>query len=153
LVEGAQMPKESELPQSLGALAYRNAATVDSGRDFSSHAERLIRSIDQVLEQKRKLAIDIARAAAVAADKVRSEPPAIQPPAPSVPTMPSAGRSAPPSDRATPALKVAMDSSGSASLLLRSDGLIRSPRDFWGGLALVLVAAFAIWASSDLPGM
>jgi putative tricarboxylic transport membrane protein len=30
---------------------------------------------------------------------------------------------------------------------------IRSPRDFWGGLALVLVAAFAIWASSDLPGM
>ena len=31
--------------------------------------------------------------------------------------------------------------------------LIRSPRDFWGGLSLVLVAAFAIWASSDLPGM
>jgi putative tricarboxylic transport membrane protein len=31
--------------------------------------------------------------------------------------------------------------------------VIRSPRDFWGGLALVLVAAFAIWASSDLPGM
>jgi hypothetical protein len=30
---------------------------------------------------------------------------------------------------------------------------IRNPRDFWGGLALVLVAAFAIWASSDLPGM
>src|ERR1041384_8827973 len=32
-------------------------------------------------------------------------------------------------------------------------GVIRSPKDFWGGLALVLVAAFAIWASSDLPGM
>jgi len=31
--------------------------------------------------------------------------------------------------------------------------VIRSPRDFWGGLALVLVAAFAIWASSGLPGM
>ncbi|MGB9365406.1 MAG: tripartite tricarboxylate transporter TctB family protein [Xanthobacteraceae bacterium] len=31
--------------------------------------------------------------------------------------------------------------------------VIRSPRDFWGGLSLVLVAAFAIWASSDLPGM
>src|SRR3954470_14880778 len=31
--------------------------------------------------------------------------------------------------------------------------VIRSPRDFWGGLALVLVAAFAVWASSDLPGM
>lgn len=34
-----------------------------------------------------------------------------------------------------------------------SHGLLRSPRDFWGGLALVLVAAFAIWASGDLPGM
>ena len=31
--------------------------------------------------------------------------------------------------------------------------VIRGPRDFWGGLALVLVAAFAIWASSDLPGL
>jgi putative tricarboxylic transport membrane protein len=32
-------------------------------------------------------------------------------------------------------------------------GLIRSPKDFWGGLALVVLAGFAIWASSDLPGM
>jgi putative tricarboxylic transport membrane protein len=30
---------------------------------------------------------------------------------------------------------------------------IRSPRDFWGGVALMLLAAFALWASSDLPGM
>jgi hypothetical protein len=34
-----------------------------------------------------------------------------------------------------------------------SRGLIRNPKDFWGGLALVALAAFAIWASSDLPGM
>ena len=32
-------------------------------------------------------------------------------------------------------------------------GVIRSPKDFWGGLSLVLLAAFALWASSDLPGM
>ena len=31
--------------------------------------------------------------------------------------------------------------------------LIRGPRDFWGGLALVAFAAFALWASRDLPGM
>jgi putative tricarboxylic transport membrane protein len=31
--------------------------------------------------------------------------------------------------------------------------VIRNPKDFWGGLALVLLAAFALWASSDLPGM
>jgi putative tricarboxylic transport membrane protein len=30
---------------------------------------------------------------------------------------------------------------------------IRAPRDFWGGLALVALAAFALWASYDLPGM
>jgi putative tricarboxylic transport membrane protein len=31
--------------------------------------------------------------------------------------------------------------------------LIRNPRDFWGGLSLILIAAFALWASSDLSGM
>ncbi len=31
-------------------------------------------------------------------------------------------------------------------------GWIRNPRDFWGGLALVALAVFALWASSDLPG-
>src|ERR1700693_2349813 len=30
---------------------------------------------------------------------------------------------------------------------------IRAPRDFWGGLALVAFAVFALWASYDLPGM
>lgn len=30
---------------------------------------------------------------------------------------------------------------------------IRDPRDYWGGVALVGFALFALWASSDLPGM
>lgn len=29
---------------------------------------------------------------------------------------------------------------------------IRSPQDAWGGLALIALAVFAVWASSDLPG-
>lgn len=29
---------------------------------------------------------------------------------------------------------------------------IRNPEDFWGGLALILVAAFAWWATRTLPG-
>lgn len=29
---------------------------------------------------------------------------------------------------------------------------IRGPRDFFGGLALIIVAAIALWASSNLPG-
>ena len=28
-----------------------------------------------------------------------------------------------------------------------------APRDFWGGLALIGLALFALWASRDLPGM
>ena len=31
--------------------------------------------------------------------------------------------------------------------------VIRSPQDFYGGLALVALSLFAFWASSDLPGM
>lgn len=30
---------------------------------------------------------------------------------------------------------------------------IRNPRDYFGGLALLAIALFAIWASADLPGM
>jgi putative tricarboxylic transport membrane protein len=30
---------------------------------------------------------------------------------------------------------------------------IRAPQDFFGGLALMAIAAFALWASSDLQGM
>ena len=30
---------------------------------------------------------------------------------------------------------------------------IRCPQDFVGGLALMAIAAFALWASSDLQGM
>jgi putative tricarboxylic transport membrane protein len=29
---------------------------------------------------------------------------------------------------------------------------VRGPRDFWGGLVLILVAILALWAARDLPG-
>jgi putative tricarboxylic transport membrane protein len=45
------------------------------------------------------------------------------------------------------------EGSGSAAEAPRSRGVIRSPRDFWGGVGLIVLAAFALWASSDLPGM
>src|SRR5215467_11647849 len=35
----------------------------------------------------------------------------------------------------------------------RRPSVIRSPQDFYGGLALVALSLFAFWASSDLPGM
>jgi putative tricarboxylic transport membrane protein len=45
------------------------------------------------------------------------------------------------------------EGTGGAVQAPRSHGPIRSPRDFWGGIALMLLALFALWASSDLPGM
>jgi hypothetical protein len=45
------------------------------------------------------------------------------------------------------------EGSGGAARAPRSHGLVRSPRDFWGGVSLILLALFALWASSDLPGM
>lgn len=40
---------------------------------------------------------------------------------------------------------------GAAMLLLRRG--VHGPRDYYGGLALIGMAMFALWASSDLPGM
>jgi hypothetical protein len=54
LVAGATMPRVAELPDSIKDLAFRNAATVDGGRDFHPHMERLIRSMGQLLADKQK---------------------------------------------------------------------------------------------------
>jgi hypothetical protein len=51
LVQGSKIPKESELPASLRELCYKNAATVDAGRDFHQHMERLIRSFERILDE------------------------------------------------------------------------------------------------------
>src|SRR5262249_34203228 len=49
LVDGANMPKPEDLPESISKLAFHNAATVDAGRDFHQHMERVIRSMDLLL--------------------------------------------------------------------------------------------------------
>jgi len=45
------------------------------------------------------------------------------------------------------------EGSGGAAQAPRSRGLIRSSRDFWVGIGLIVLALFAVWACSDLPGM
>ena len=45
LVSGAQMPAESELPEKLSNLVYRNAIQVRSDPDFHNDADRLIKGI------------------------------------------------------------------------------------------------------------
>jgi len=52
LVGGASMPKADDLPDTLKGLSFHNAAEVDSARDFHSHMDRLIRSIDSAAQGK-----------------------------------------------------------------------------------------------------
>jgi hypothetical protein len=59
LVNGANMPKPSELPESLRDFSFRNAAPIDSGRDFHQHVDRLIRSIDRILNTTSKARLRI----------------------------------------------------------------------------------------------
>jgi len=49
LVDGAIIPRRDQLPETLQALVRRNAASVDSGRDFHAHVDRLIRDLDRLL--------------------------------------------------------------------------------------------------------
>jgi TIR domain len=51
LVDGATMPLPEELPDSVRGLVFRNAAALDSGRDFNTHIDRLIRSISRLAEK------------------------------------------------------------------------------------------------------
>ena len=51
LLEGVSMPPESDLPASIKALAYRQAATVHAaGTHFRGHMDRLIRGIERLAE-------------------------------------------------------------------------------------------------------
>src|SRR5262249_4311473 len=49
LVDGAYMPGEDQLPDTLKDFAFINAAAVDIGRDFRQHMDRLIRAMDGIL--------------------------------------------------------------------------------------------------------
>ena len=52
LVGSADMPKPEDVPSSLQDFVYLNAAPVDVGRDFHQHVDRLIRSMDSLLQQR-----------------------------------------------------------------------------------------------------
>ena len=47
LVEGADIPKPGDLPESLKKLPFLNGAFIDSGRDFRTHLDRLIRFLER----------------------------------------------------------------------------------------------------------
>ena len=60
LLGKATMPREEELPSGMAALAYRNAANIDAGRDFHSHMDRLIRGLPQLAPMPKAKEIDVS---------------------------------------------------------------------------------------------
>lgn len=57
LIEGVPIPSEQELPDSLKALAYRNAAQVRPALDFNHDIERLISGIEESIGLKASVAV------------------------------------------------------------------------------------------------
>jgi len=54
LIGNATMPSSDQLPPSLKDFSFRSAVRVDAGQDFDHHMDRLIRSIDVILNQAPK---------------------------------------------------------------------------------------------------
>ena len=52
LVNGARMPTSEELPDTIADFAFRNAAEVDTGRDFHNHMDRVIRAVESILQAR-----------------------------------------------------------------------------------------------------
>jgi hypothetical protein len=49
LVSGGTMPSAEKLPETLNSFAYRNALTIDDGKDFDIHVARLFDAITEIL--------------------------------------------------------------------------------------------------------
>jgi hypothetical protein len=118
LIDDAGMPRPDELPETLQDFAYRQAAVIDTDRDFHTHVDRLIQGITGLATQARQsppqpvvdndvsskpprdtfdaLEALIARAT-TAVEVAKAEPPALRAPAPEVAKVePPAPRAPPP---------------------------------------------------------
>jgi hypothetical protein len=208
LVEGGKMPRASDLPVSLREFSYRNAAEIDSGRDFHAHVNHLIGSIDEILKAKSavpfKPAPELAPGTssvplvgpAAKTDDAKAKPAprpnapvgegsaiASQPGGGEAPLTPALARAnggvlwglpvhtqnflggiiiavtamvlvlftfyvSSPTVPRIMAILTALVGVGIAAGLIP----VRSPRDVYGGLALLELATFALIASAELPG-
>jgi hypothetical protein len=138
LIDRLRMPKASELPDTLRDFTFRQAAEIDSGVDFRSHMDRLIRSMDQYLQRQSAVpstdqSVDapkddakLSERATIAPVAASSQEPVVPAPAPSQEAVVAAP---PPLPRAS--LKDAF-------------GTARSAASSWVGIACLLLASEAI---------
>jgi hypothetical protein len=55
LISNSVLPKPTELPATLTEFSFRNAAHIDGGRNFENDIERLMRSMNEIIDEKTKL--------------------------------------------------------------------------------------------------
>jgi uncharacterized protein len=66
LVGDTKMPEPSKLPDGMKAFSFINAATVATGRDFNVHMERLVRSVDTLIQERASKRASGSRFSAIA---------------------------------------------------------------------------------------
>jgi hypothetical protein len=154
LIDRLRMPKASDLPETLRDFAFRQAAEVDSGVDFRSHMERLIRSMDQYL-QGRSAAPSAGQLADAAKEEAKSPggspvAPAVAPSQEPVVSAPAAAQEAVPPAPAPSEQAVAPVPHPLPSLSLRDVfSTARSAAESWIGVAGLLLASAATAVLSD----
>ena len=72
LTESAAMPREDQLPESLRAFAYRNGMELRAGADLEAHLARIVKGVQDSLEQQGRLTPG-GRAAASAGRRAEGE--------------------------------------------------------------------------------
>jgi hypothetical protein len=72
LVGGATLPREEDLPATVAALAYINAAEIASSKDFGVHVSRLISGIDDLVKAASGLSRNHRRSGRLRARKISS---------------------------------------------------------------------------------
>ena len=90
LVNGAEMPRASELPEDMAGLTRLNALTVPQA-DFATGVAMLTRRIDQILSDT-AIASRLDQLEAAVQEETASDPPPREPPAPGVPAFQLAGK-------------------------------------------------------------
>jgi TIR domain len=53
LIDRTTLPKPNELPEKVRDLAFRQAISIDTGVDFRTHMDRLVRAMDELLARQR----------------------------------------------------------------------------------------------------
>jgi WD40 repeat protein len=161
LIGNTRMPGSDQLPPSLKDFAFRNAITIDAGRDFDHHMDRLFNSIDAILGEVAKPAMTRREA---------TTPSTAAAPAGGTDASPATGSPDPPrkaTSRAEPAGVVAalktIPPPGKAAgpgrpIVVREWDQIIWPKSPQGrrlrlaGIALVAVALLATLATAFWPG-